>query len=280
MNINDAIKFGNEKLKKSNIKSAILDSEIILCEVLNKDRKYLILNSERKLHENELNYYQDLIIERCLGKPIAYITSKKEFWKFEFKVAEGVLIPRPDTELIIDQILKLTVNKPKMKVLDIGVGSGCILLSILKEKKGFNGIGIDVSKKCVEISKLNAIRLNLKNRTKFFKSNIDNFNYGKYDLILSNPPYIKKLDLKNLEKEVVNFEPIIALDGGLDGISAIRKTIEKTSELIKKNGLFVLEIAFDQKHRVKKILKDKGFFINEILRDFAGKERCIVCKKI
>ena len=280
MNINDAIKFGNEKLKKSNIKSAILDSEIILSEVLNKDRKYLILNSERKLHENELNYYQDLIIERCLGKPIAYITSKKEFWKFEFKVAEGVLIPRPDTELIIDQILKLTVNKPKMKVLDIGVGSGCILLSILKEKKGFNGIGIDVSKKCVEISKLNAIRLNLKNRTKFFKSNIDNFNYGKYDLILSNPPYIKKLDLKNLEKEVVNFEPIIALDGGLDGISAIRKTIEKTSELIKKNGLFILEIAFDQKHRVKKILKDKGFFINEILKDFAGKERCIVCKKI
>ena len=120
----------------------------------------------------------------------------------------------------------------------------------------------------------------MKNRAKFFKSNIDNFNYGKYDLVISNPPYIKKLDLKNLEKEVLNFEPIIALDGGLDGISAIRRTIEKTSELIKKNGLFILEIAFDQKVKVKKILKDKGFFINNILKDFAGKERCIVCRKI
>ena len=280
MNINDAIKLGNEKLKKNNIKSANLDSEIIMSEVLKEDRKYLILNSRRKLFKNELDNYQDLIIERSFGKPIAYITGKKEFWKFEFKVAQGVLIPRPDTEIIIDQILKLTANKSKMKVLDIGVGSGCILLSILKEKKSFYGVGIDVSKKCIEISKINTKRLNLKNRAKFFKSNIDNFNYGKYDLIISNPPYIKKLDLKYLEKEVLNFEPIIALDGGLDGTSAIRRTIEKTSELIKKNGLFILEIAFDQKNRVKKILKDKGFFINNILRDFAGKERCIVCRKI
>ena len=280
MNINDAIKLGNEKLKKNNIKSANLDSEIIMSEVLKKDRKYLILNSRRELFKNELNNYQDLIVERSFGKPIAYITGKKEFWKFEFKVSQGVLIPRPDTEIIVDQILKLTANKFKLKLLDIGVGSGCILLSILKEKKGFYGVGIDVSKKCIEISKINAKRLNLKNRAKFFKSNIDNFNYGKYDLIISNPPYIKKLDLKNLEKDVLNFEPIIALDGGLDGILAIRRTIEKASELIKKNGLFILEIAFDQKDKVKKILKDKGFFINNILKDFAGKERCIVCRKI
>tara|TARA_A100001011_G_scaffold73473_1_gene75440 strand:+ start:2494 stop:3336 length:843 start_codon:yes stop_codon:yes gene_type:complete len=280
MNINDAIKLGNEKLKKNNIKSANLDSEIIMSEVLKKDRKYLILNSRRELFKNELNNYQDLIVERSFGKPIAYITGKKEFWKFEFKVSQGVLIPRPDTEIIVDQILKLTANKFKLKLLDIGVGSGCILLSILKEKKSFYGVGIDVSKKCIEISKINAKRLNLKNRAKFFKSNIDNFNYGKYDLIISNPPYIKKLDLKNLEKDVLNFEPIIALDGGLDGILAIRRTIEKASELIKKNGLFILEIAFDQKDKVKKILKDKGFFINNILKDFAGKERCIVCRKI
>ena len=280
MNLETAINDAKSFLKKNSLKSPNLDCEILMSKVINEDRKFIILNPKFHLNSQELFKFKKLVKERSKGKPVAYLVEKKEFWNSEFKIEKDILIPRPDTEIVVEQALEITRNKFKLKILEIGVGSGCILLSILKEKKDFYGVGIDISKKCIALSKFNAHKLGLSNRVKFFKYNVDNFNYGKYDLIISNPPYIKKLDLKNLDKEVLNFEPIIALDGGLDGISAIRRTIEKTSDLIKKNGLFILEIAFDQKVKVKKILKDKGFFINNILKDFAGKERCIVCRKI
>ena len=165
-------------------------------------------------------------------------------------------------------------------MLDIGVGSGCILLSILKEKKDFYGTGIDISKKCINIANLNASNLRLLNRTKIIKSDIDNFNHGKYDIIISNPPYIKKFTLKYLEKDVIDFEPKIALDGGIDGTSEIRKVINKSSELIKKNGKLILEIGFDQKDKTKRFLKNKGFYINKIIKDYANNDRCIVSTKI
>ena len=280
MRIYEAISKGVKKLKECNINNPYLDSEILMGQVLKKDRKYLILNIKKKLCINIIKKYFDLIEVRSLGKPVAYITGKKEFWNYEFKVKDGVLIPRPETEMIIDQVLKLTANKTKLNILDIGVGSGCILLSILKEKREFLGTGVDISKKCIEISYLNSRNMNLKNRVKFFKTDIDNFNYGKYDLIISNPPYLKKLDFKYLDKDVANFEPKIALDGGIEGLSVIRKTIKKSSELIKKNGLFILEIAFDQKNKVKNLLRNKGFYINKILKDFANKDRCIISRKI
>ena len=280
MRIYEAISKGVKKLKECNIDNPYLDSEILMSQVLKKDRKYLILNIKKKLCINIIKKYFDLIEVRSLGKPVAYITGKKEFWNYEFKVKDGVLIPRPETEVIIDQVLKLTVNKTKLNILDIGVGSGCILLSILKEKREFLGTGVDISKKCIEISYLNSRNMNLKNRVKFFKTDIDNFNYGKYDLIISNPPYLKKLDFKYLDKDVANFEPKIALDGGIEGLSVIRKTIKKSSELIKKNGLFILEIAFDQKNIVKNLLRNKGFYINKILKDFANNDRCIISRKI
>ena len=280
MRIYEAISKGVKKLKECNIDNPYLDSEILMSQVLKKDRKYLILNIKKKHCINIIKKYFDLIEVRSLGKPVAYITGKKEFWNYEFKVKDGVLIPRPETEVIIDQVLKLTVNKTKLNILDIGVGSGCILLSILKEKREFLGTGVDISKRCIEISYLNSRNMNLKNRVKFFKTDIDNFNYGKYDLIISNPPYLKKLDFKYLDKDVANFEPKIALDGGIEGLSVIRKTIKKSSELIKKNGLFILEIAFDQKNIVKNLLRNKGFYINKILKDFANKDRCIISRKI
>ena len=280
MRIYEAISKGVKKLKECNINNPYLDSEILMGQVLKKDRKYLILNIKKKLCINIIKKYFDLIEVRSLGKPVAYITGKKEFWNYEFKVKDGVLIPRPETEMIIDQVLKLTANKTKLNILDIGVGSGCILLSILKEKREFLGTGVDISKKCIEISYLNSRNMNLKNRVKFFKTDIDNFNYGKYDLIISNPPYLKKLDFKYLDKDVANFEPKIALDGGIEGLSVIRKTIKKSSELIKKNGLFILEIAFDQKNIVKNLLRNKGFYINKILKDFANNDRCIISRKI
>ena len=280
MNIQSAINEGESILKDNSIPTAKLDAEILMAKSIEKDRKYIILNNNKNLEEENLRYFKDLINERSKKKPIAYLTNKKFFWNSEFFVTLDTLIPRPDTELIIEQILKITKHKNKLNILDVGVGSGCILLSILKEKKNFYGTGIDVSKNCLNISKINALNLDVNSRVRFFKSNVDKFNLGKYDLIVSNPPYIKKHDLKYLERDVINFEPRLALDGGLDGLSEIRKVIKKSSELIKKNGKFILEIGFDQKNKVINLLKQKGFYINSTLRDFANNDRCIICTKI
>ena len=165
-------------------------------------------------------------------------------------------------------------------VLDIGTGSGCILLSILKERSNFYVTGIDISKKSINVSKFNAKQLNLITRVKFYNSSVDNFKIGKYDLIVSNPPYIELFNLKYLEKDVVNFEPKLALSGGLDGFSKIRKVINKARTLIKKNGKFILEIGFNQKNKVKKILKEEGFYVNKSIKDYGNNDRCIVSTKI
>ena len=279
MNIESAINQANLILEKKKIRSAKLDSEILLCKVIKKDRKFVILNHKQELEKDIFNNFISLINERSNGKPIAHLLGKKNFWNYEFEISDSTLVPRPDTELIIEEVLRLSKNKKKLKILDIGVGSGCILLSILDEKKDFHGIGIDISKECIKLSKKNALGIGVKNRAKFFKSNVDNFNYGKYDLIISNPPYIKRASLKYLDRDVKNFEPKLALDGGIDGLSEIRKVITKSSKLIKINGKFVLEIGFDQKQEVKQILKNKGFYINKILKDYAGNYRCIVSTK-
>ena len=280
MNIQSAIIEGIDILKGKSINSAQLDSEILLASAIGQDRKYIILNNDQNIKEKNLRYFQKLINKRSFREPIAYLTNKKHFWKYKFFVTKDTLIPRPDTELIVEQILKLTKFKTKMKILDIGVGSGCILLTVLKERKNFYGVGVDISKKCLNISKINAKNLKVDARAKFYKTDVDKFAQGKYDLIVSNPPYINKLSLKYLEKDVVNFEPKLALDGGLDGLSEIRKVIKKSSELIKKNGKFILEIGFDQKNRVKEILKKEGFYINKTIKDYGNNDRCVISTKI
>ena len=280
MNLELALNEANNELKKGKVNSPLLDSEILMSKVISKDRKYIILNLDEKLNKENYINFKRLIKERLKGKPIAYLIGKKNFWKNEFIVNENVLIPRPDTELIVEQVLKIFRNKFKINFLEIGIGSGCIIMSILKEKKGFLGTGIDLDEECIKLSKINAKRLGVSNRIKFFKSDVDNFSYGKYDLIISNPPYIKKLDLKNLDRDVINFEPKIALDGGLEGTSEIRKVINRSSELIKKKGKLVLEIAHDQKNEVIKILRTKNFYINNVVKDLAKKNRCIISTKI
>jgi len=280
MNIQNAIRKGKMILSEKKIKTAELDSEILMSKAINKEKKFLILNFNNEIPKENLNIFNDLVNQRSKGKPIAYLLKKKEFWKNEFVVDGNVLIPRPDTEILVEQALKLTKNKNKLNLLDVGVGSGCILLSILKEKKNFYGTGIDICGKTLSICRVNSHKLGLKKRVRLFKSNIDNFQYGKYDLIISNPPYIKKYNLKCLEKDVIGFEPKHALDGGIEGLSEIRKVISKSSELIKKNGFLILEIGFDQKNRVKQILQNKGFYIKKIVKDLSGHDRCIVSTKI
>ena len=280
MNIQSAVIEGTNVLKDKFIPSAQLDTEILMAKALDKNREYIILNHDKVLNIENLEYFKKLVQERATRKPIAYLLNKKFFWESEFYVNKNTLIPRPDTEIIIEQILKVTKNKNYLRILDIGVGSGCILLSILKERKNFYGSGIDISKNSLEISKINAKKLLLDQRVKFYKSDVDKFTEGKYDLIVSNPPYIKRSDLKYLESDVLRFEPKLALDGGLDGLSVIRKVIKKSSELLKKNGKFILEINFDQKSKVIKILNNKGFYINSTFKDLAMNDRCIVSTKI
>ena len=279
MNIQSALKKGQSILTDNNIISAKLDSEILMSQAIRKNKEFIILNLNKEIKKKDLDYFDNLIQERAKSKPIAQIIKKKDFWKYEFIVNNNVLIPRPDTEILIEQALKLVKNKNRLQILDIGIGSGCILMSILREKKNFIGTGIDISNKSLQISKVNGQKLRINNRLRLFKSNIDNFNTGKYDLIVSNPPYIKKSNLKCLEKDI-GFEPKQALDGGLDGLLEIRKVINKSSELIKRSGHFIIEIGFDQKNKVKKILRDKGFYIKKTVKDLSNHDRCIVSIKI
>ena len=280
MNIENILKEGIKILQKNKIANPQLDSEILLSNSIKRDKKHIILNPKEVLNSEQLGKFKNLIERRKKGEPIAYLINKKEFWKDEFFVNKDVLIPRPDSELIIEQVLKIYSKDDQLQILDIGTGSGCILLSILKERSNFYGTGIDISKKSINVSKFNAKQLNLTNRVKFFHSSVDNFNNGKYDIIVSNPPYIEQLSLKYLEKDVVNFEPKLALSGGFDGFSKIRKVINKASILIKKNGKFVLEIGFNQKNKVIKILKEEGFYVNKAIKDYGNNDRCIISTKI
>ena len=177
MNINSAIIHGAKVLKDNLIKNPYLDSEILMTKVIKKDRKYILLNSKRDLDKQDLNTFQKLIKKRSIGKPIAYLTNKKFFWNSEFTLSDATLIPRPDTELVIEKVLDLTAYKKKLNILEIGIGSGCILLSILKERKSFYGTGIDMSKSCLKISKLNEIKIRVSSKLKLFKSNSLVINY-------------------------------------------------------------------------------------------------------
>jgi len=280
MNIQNIINKGKNILKNNNIANPYLDSEILLSESINKGKKHIMLNPKEILNNEHLDCFNSLIERRKKGEPIAYLINKKEFWKSEFYVNKNVLIPRPDTEIIVEQVLKIYSKNSQLQVLDIGTGSGCILLSILKERANFYGIGIDILKKSIDVSKLNAKKLKLNNRVKFYNSDVDNFKIGKYDIVVSNPPYIELFSLKYLEKDVANYEPKLALSGGFDGFSEIKKVVSKASKLIKKNGKFILEFGFNQKNKVKEILNKEGFYVNKALKDYGNNYRCIISTKI
>ena len=280
MKLSEIITEGANILKKKNIPSYLVDSEILMGKILDKKREFVILNQNLKINENDYSKYIKLINKRGLNVPVAYLTNSKDFWRNEFYVDKRVLIPRPDTEILIEVALNILKEKKINSFLEVGVGSGCIILSILSEIIHLKGTGIDISQKALDVCKINSKKLNLYNRVKLFKSDIDKFNYGKYDLIISNPPYICKSDLGNLMKDVVGYEPEIALNGGNDGALEIRKIIKKSSKLLKKNGRLVLEIGHNQRIKVSEILKNNGFFIQKVIKDLGQKNRCIVSIKI
>ena len=262
---------GSKILKIKNIKSYLLDSEILLSSIVKLDRSQLLLNLDKKIEKKDKKNFFNLIKRRSKNEPIAYITGYKEFWKSSFKVNKSVLIPRPDTETIIEQVLKELDIYSSKKILDIGTGSGCIIVSILKDRKKCSGVGIDISKNALKLAKSNAKIQHIDNRIKFFNSNIDNFYIGKYDLIISNPPYIKHHEINGLEKDIKNHEPMVAVDGGIDGYDKIRLVIKKSSNLIKKKGKLFLELGKNQISETLKILNFHGFYKTKIIKDLASK---------
>ena len=280
MNYRDTINKGKSILLKNSIFTANLDAEILLSKTLNKSREEILLNQNQKINKNQMKNFIHLINRRKFKEPISVILEKKFFWKTQFIVNKNVLTPRFETELLVEALLKIYKQSNQINLLDIGVGTGCILISLLKEKKKWKGTGIDVSTMAINTAKTNAKIQQVDNRIRFINSDIDNFSLGKYDLIVTNPPYINKHKIKYLDDEVRIFEPKLALDGGIDGLSKIKNIILKSSKLIKRGGKLIIEIGFDQKFKVLEILKKNFFYVNKVVKDYSGKDRCIISTKL
>ena len=278
MKIIDNLRDGYEILKSNNISSYKIDCEILMSQSLSISREEVLLNLEKNVKKEEKERYFNLINRRKKNEPIAYIINNKNFWKNNFITNKNVLIPRPDSEHLVEQALGIIKKNESKKILDVGVGSGCLSISILNERAKCKCDAIDTSKKALKLAKINANLHQLSNRIKFYKRDVDNFYNDKYDLIISNPPYINKHKIKYLG--TINYEPKIALDGGLDGLEIIKKVILKSKHLLKNNGKLILEIGYDQKYKVINFLKKKNFFINKIIKDYGNNIRCIVSTKI
>jgi len=276
----EIIKKGSKKLKKNKIKNPYLDTELILSKVTNKKREEIILNINKKLKNKDITKFQKYLSRRYEKEPMAYILGYKYFWKSKFLTNKSVLIPRPDTEIIIEETLKyLPLDKSK-KILDVGTGSGCIIVSLLKERPKCTATAIDISKNAINVAKTNAKLHQLENKINFINIDIDKYKSYNYDLIISNPPYINSIELNRLDDDIKFHEPMLALSGGSDGFRDLKKVIKKSKKLLKINGKLILEIGHNQKNQCSKILSENGYYINKISKDLSGKDRCIVSTKL
>ena len=278
MNLENTVQKASQILKNHNIHSHELDAQIMLSDIMGMKREFLITNNKINISEEVLEKYDIAIKRRIKREPIAYIIGKKEFWSQSFRVNYSTLIPRPESELLVYKLISFFKNK-KINILDIGAGSGCILLSLLKELHLSRGIGIDISPEAVKTAQLNSKKLNLFCRSKFKVVGIDDFNIGKYDLIVSNPPYIPLKDMKNLSKDILNYEPLVAFKGGLDGLDLIKKVIYKSKRLLKTNGLLGIEVGTNQYLKVSNVLKKNGFGELHKEYDYNYNVRCIISTK-
>ena len=273
------LNYGNKVLKSNDIKSHRLDAELLLAKVLNKTREELLTNLNEYLDLNKLNKFKKLLKRRKRKEPIAYIFSRKEFWRYNFIVNRDVLIPRPETEIIIDEVLKLTRPNSSKYILDVGTGTGCIILSLVKERPKSRGIALDSSKKAIKTAVSNAKLHHIQNKIKFINIDVDKFNFNKYDFVVSNPPYIKDINFKRLDENVRVFEPKLALKAGIDGLKIIRKLILKSKKLLKINGKLIFEIGESQKDLCIDLLLKNGFYVNKICKDLYSTPRVIVSTK-
>jgi release factor glutamine methyltransferase len=274
----EAIKFGSNLLKEKKIQSYILDSELLLSKTLKKSREKILTNLDTDIKKKNFNTFKEYLIRRSKNEPLAYIFEEKEFWSKSFNVNKHTLIPRPETELLVDGLLKIFRNK-KISILDIGTGSGCIIVSLLSNLRQSIGIGIDISKKAILTAKKNAARYRLNNRIKLLNKSFENIFDKKFDLIVSNPPYIERKAIKNLSEDIKKYEPIMALDGGNDGLDLIKKVIYKSTSILKIKGTLALEIGNGQIKKVSKILTDNNFRTRNVIKDYKNNVRCIIAYK-
>ncbi len=280
MNYNEILKKGENFLKKKKIQNPNLDVELILSKVLNRNREEIILNLDNKLKNTDIIKFKYYLLRRCQNEPMAYILGYKYFWKHKFLTNKSVLIPRPETESIVEETLKYLQNDKSKKILDIGTGSGCIVVSLVKERPKCTATAIDISINAINVAKTNAKLHQLENKINFINIDIDKYNSYNYDLIISNPPYINSIELNRLDNDIKFHEPRLALSGGFDGLRDLKKIIFKSKKLLKINGKLILEIGHKQKNHCKKILNENNFYINKISKDLSGKDRCIVSTKL
>ncbi len=277
MNSINLIKKGKKILMQKGIPSSTLDSELILANLFNFTKEKILTQCIDNISNSKVEKFKNDIIRRSKFEPIAYIINKREFWKNEFYIQKGALIPRPETELLVEESLKHLSNKNSL-ILEIGVGSGCVLLSILKDLSKSRGIGIDISKSAIKIAKKNSKILGLDRRVKFYNRSFVNFFANKFDFIVTNPPYIPSYELKNLQLDIKNYEPLLALDGGNDGLDVIRKVIYKSRQILKIKGLLAIEIGNGQYDKIFKILNRNKFRVINSVKDFKNNIRCILAR--
>jgi release factor glutamine methyltransferase len=282
MLVNEAIAFAEQELKRSNNLNSRLDSEILVSHLINIPRENIYSKLKENLPSNKTEELQRLVSRRVKKEPIAYILNNKEFWSTNFYVDRSVLIPRPETEVLIDLILSQISNKINyLNILDIGTGSGCILISLLKELAKAKGIGVDKSTKAIAIAKKNSISQQVDNRASFKNVNLEEIKFDKkFDLIVSNPPYLPDVSLKNLNLDIKLYEPKIALQGGVQGVDFLCKIINLASKILKINGLLALEIGDNQFHILAKYLKKNRFKILDKYILINKQVRCLLATKL
>jgi release factor glutamine methyltransferase len=282
MLVNEAIAFAEQELKRSNNLNSRLDSEILVSHLINIPRESIYSKLKENLPSNKTEELQKLVSRRVKKEPIAYILNNKEFWSTNFYVDRSVLIPRPETEVLIDLILSQISNKNNyLNILDIGTGSGCILISLLKELVKAKGIGVDKSTKAIAIAKKNSILQQVDNRASFKNVNLEEIKFDKkFDLIVSNPPYLPDVSLKNLNLDIKLYEPKIALQGGVQGVDFLCKIINLASKILKINALLALEIGDNQFHILATYLKKNRFKILDKYILINKQVRCLLATKL
>jgi release factor glutamine methyltransferase len=282
VNVENSLKEAIEILQKNSIASAILDARILIQFITGHAREDIIFNaSQINLTENQIKKYFDLIYKRAKKIPLTHLTNNREFFANNFYVDENVLDPRPDSESLIEIIIKKFTKNSLINIVEIGCGSGCLIISLLKHFENWLGQAIDISDKALLIAEKNAKINQVSNRIKFLKSDLfENFQNDQiFDLIISNPPYIPTNDIENLQDEIRLFEPRIALDGGFDGLDFYRKIAEQSQKFLKNNGDIFLEIGYNQYQDVKNIFENNNFKFIDFKKDLSGIIRVLQFQK-
>lgn len=278
-NILEILTSAKSTLKAAGVDSAFLDAELLMAHILGKTREFVVGRPEYELSENEEKSFAELLPRRQEREPLAKIIGKKEFWGREFLVNGSTLDPRPDSEALIEAVCELFPNHDEaLKIIDLGTGSGCLLLTILAEYPQSLGIGVDIADTTLDVAKRNAEKLGLAKRCDFILNDWAEGLNGKFDLIISNPPYIKNSDIHNLAREVSGYEPRLALEGGGDGLECYKVLFPQIKTLLNKNGKIVFEFGKGQEMDVKEILEQSGMRFVSFKSDLSGAPRCIIAE--